>query len=560
MSDNDFEKIKRQYREAIFAADVSPDAENRATDEDEKSYVDADGKIKLSDIEEYVNSIVEKKLSALLREQNIPLGSGADVPLETSESKKPQAPPASFGIDSIFKQVAGSPAFVHPFALPAAEQINSAETVETAAEPLPAPTPRTEAPTATPFSMDSIFGQAAGADGFAQPFTIPAPEATAPVPTTEPTAPIATPEAAAEPLPAPAPRTEAPAAKSTNAAPFATPFDALASVAAPFETATPATAKESVVTPKPAAVTEPVSAKEPAVTPKLAAPKESTTEAESAPNVQLKSADEDFLQETAQTFGRRAKGGSIAFDTNRPQVKEITDKFKPIEKEVTARQSNAQAFEEKFERIPTHTEGKSADIEIEERLSRVFKPTSVPVEAPEKKPAEPVAKKIETPAPAPAPTPTRESADTALEARITKIFGPAITKGTNEDDASFEERIHQMFGPVEDASAKPSTTKASKSRVKQSKQTKAEKKKKDDVPKRKRKGFGSPRPIIVGEDSDDSVSSTMATVGGDKRIALLVAILLAGSIALGTLGNLGILNLTAYSEWIRGIFGNIFGG
>jgi hypothetical protein len=495
MSDSDFEKIKRQYREAIFADGIDPGAEDRAPDEAELPYVDADGKIKLSDIEKYVDLAVERKLSEILRKYNIPVASVDGEPLEI---KTPAVAP-------------------------------TLATGESAHGILESRKPHTDS---APFLIDSIFEQVAGAPDFVQPLSAAMPGAAESIPVPKQVEPIPAPE----PEPVPAPRVEAPTAESSVDIPFATPFGVLDSVAAPFEAAESVATPEPVATSEPAATSEPVATAEPIVEAEPAAVTKPTTAAK--PDVQLKSADEDFMQEINQIFGRRATGGSIAFDTNRPQVKEITDKFKPITKEATASQPGVPAFEEKFGHIPSRTDGKGSDVELEERLSRVFKSAT---------PEETVAEKPET------RTPAGESADTMLEDRISKVFEPTISKKNFEADASFEKRINQMFGPVEDKSAEPLPTgTAHKPRLKQAK---AEEKKRV-AEKRKRRGFGATPPVVIDGDS----ASATESAGNDKRIALLVAILVAGAITVGTLSNLGILDMGIYSEWIRSTFGNIFGG
>jgi hypothetical protein len=250
----------------------------------------------------------------------------------------------------------------------------------------------------------------------------------------------------------------------------------------------------------------------------------------------VKSADEDFIRETNQIFRPRRAGGSIFFDTNRPQIKEITDKFEPIAKEAGASQQKNPAFEEKFTRITPHAEGKGTATELEEKLNqvfRVFKPKGGTADAQTENRSDEMFK----------PSIDKKDADSdAAQKQPTAPEG----KNPGSADAELEERINKIFEPIESKPAKIQTIP----------EQKAVKQKKSDAGKSRRRGIGSLIPIFsTGENA-----ATAQKTGSDKLVFTLVAILVAAAIITGALSTRGVVDLSAYSNWIHDVFGTVFGG
>jgi hypothetical protein len=58
----------------------------------------------------------------------------------------------------------------------------------------------------------------------------------------------------------------------------------------------------------------------------------------------------------------------------------------------------------------------------------------------------------------------------------------------------------------------------------------------------------------------DSEATAVEDTGDDRIIVALVAAMVVGAIAISALGNMGVLDLSEYAQWVRNTFGNIFGG
>ncbi|MDR1028972.1 MAG: hypothetical protein LBL63_06090 [Clostridiales Family XIII bacterium] len=333
MVDSNFEEeARRQFREALFTDGIrlggigdadDPDADKvqtgdetlPVTEDAPAPFVDADGKIKLSDIEKYLDFMVEKKVAEALRRYNIPVQPPvAETPKAEIAETKPET--EAEPDDSLFARIEGAPVLVGDFTAPVAP-----------AEPVVAPTESIIAP--------------------------------------------ATPDAVAEGL-------------------FATPFGSLESIVSPFTSREPI-AEATTVAPEPVAETPivisgpiaeaPIVVPEPIAEAPIVAP---ATEPDASVRTQTdtrpETADEAFSREINKTFGPRSAGGSISFDSNRPQVKDITDKFAPITEEINAEQRAEQTFEEKFDQIARRADGKGDEVELdtdtilEQKIREAFEP------------------------------------------------------------------------------------------------------------------------------------------------------------------------------------------
>ncbi|MDR0357737.1 MAG: hypothetical protein LBH63_05170, partial [Clostridiales Family XIII bacterium] len=296
---------------------------------------DADGKIKLSDIEEYLDRIVEDKVSKALRKYGI----AADDPVaervraeKTREnaSSIPHAAGSSapLGISSIFEPIDGAPEFVFSVTEPAAA-IQSEIPVATK---IVSPFDLSEN-VANPFETSGIEPAKAIASGSGvEPVgsSSSKPDAEEPKTIISPfdlSNNVANPFASSGDVGAsgaeePSEKKISPARASEPVAPIEKFKDE--SAIAPIAPAEISRRESEINAPR---------AKEPFVSSPFAA-----TDISSSLDKQLETADEDFSQEVDRVFGSRGTGGTISFDTNRPRVKEIIDKFEPLVKNVGAEQ------------------------------------------------------------------------------------------------------------------------------------------------------------------------------------------------------------------------------